>query len=323
MPLEGLLELVETLRDRIDQHGAALRQSEALTRYALIDPLLRELGWDTADPDVVMPEYRVPNNQIADYVLLSEKQPVIVVESKKLDEPLSSGKALDQGILYCAHTGSKYFLLTDGRLWEIYESGSTTPIVRFDLRSQSAAEVCLKALALWRPSVESGQIGVGRTPVVGLPQEQSGAVHIQTTSVEEPAVQPMSVVNTPAEEGWLPLSDFIPQTGDKAPSEIVFPDRSTIQIRIWKSIMVEVTRWLVNNRLIGLGHCPIGIPGARRRYIVNTAPKHPSGEQFRTPEQVDSLHIETHANSKTIVQHTQHIIEVAGQDPAEFWVRVP
>ena len=59
MPLESLLELVETLGDRIDRHGPALKQSEALTRYALIDPLLRELGWDTSDPWMVMPEYRV------------------------------------------------------------------------------------------------------------------------------------------------------------------------------------------------------------------------------------------------------------------------
>ena len=51
MILESLLELVETLKARIDAHGDQLRQSEALTRYALIDPLLRELGWDTEDPD--------------------------------------------------------------------------------------------------------------------------------------------------------------------------------------------------------------------------------------------------------------------------------
>ena len=57
MILESLLELVETLKARIDEHGDQLRQSEALTRYALIDPLLRELGWDTEDPDVIRPEY--------------------------------------------------------------------------------------------------------------------------------------------------------------------------------------------------------------------------------------------------------------------------
>ena len=44
MLLEGLLQLVETLRERIGTHRSSLSQSEALTRYALIDPLLRELG---------------------------------------------------------------------------------------------------------------------------------------------------------------------------------------------------------------------------------------------------------------------------------------
>ena len=50
MPLDDLFTLIHELRERIDAHGAALRQNEALTRYALIDPLLRALGWNTADP---------------------------------------------------------------------------------------------------------------------------------------------------------------------------------------------------------------------------------------------------------------------------------
>ena len=52
MPLESLLALVHKLRERIDTHGDKLKQSEALTRYALIDPLLRELGWDHRRPGV-------------------------------------------------------------------------------------------------------------------------------------------------------------------------------------------------------------------------------------------------------------------------------
>ena len=58
MPLESLLTLVEKLRERIDDHAPLLRQNEALTRYTLIDPLLRELGWDTENPTLVIPEYK-------------------------------------------------------------------------------------------------------------------------------------------------------------------------------------------------------------------------------------------------------------------------
>lgn len=50
MPLESLHSLVDTLKERIVEHGDVLKGNEWLTRYSLIDPLLRELGWDTADP---------------------------------------------------------------------------------------------------------------------------------------------------------------------------------------------------------------------------------------------------------------------------------
>lgn len=84
VPLDDLLRLVETLRARIDAHGPALRGSEALTRYALIDPLLRELGWDTSDPAQVVPEYSldkgffVGGKQFADYALLGEEFPTVM-----------------------------------------------------------------------------------------------------------------------------------------------------------------------------------------------------------------------------------------------------
>ena len=58
MPLEDLITVIERLRERIQQQGGILSQSEMLTRNALIDPLLRALGWDTEDPTLVRPEYQ-------------------------------------------------------------------------------------------------------------------------------------------------------------------------------------------------------------------------------------------------------------------------
>ena len=248
MPLENLLELVETLKQRTRNHAEALRGSEALTRYALIDPLLRELGWDTSDPAVVVPEYRVPNNQIADYVLFHDDQPVIVVESKKLDEPLQSGRALDQGILYCAHTGSRYFLLTDGRRWQIYESGSTVPDIDLDLKDQKPAEFCLKALALWRPSVQAGYVAAGHSPVIVESDEDTPPVTPQPTvpfPIQRPEVEfqpwsgvppgpnlhPHEVESQP--EDWRPLTSIDAASFNKdseKPSQILFPNERRTDI---------------------------------------------------------------------------------------------
>ena len=105
MPLESLLGLVETLRERAQNHRDALTASEALTRYALIDPLLRELGWDTSDPAMVMPEYRSGSGS-ADYALLTNGSPAMMVEAKKLGTPLQDS-VVAQGINYCLMEGTK------------------------------------------------------------------------------------------------------------------------------------------------------------------------------------------------------------------------
>ena len=304
MPLESLLELIQGLQKRIDEHGDALSQNERLTRYALIDPLLRELGWDTADPAQVVPEYRIPNNQLVDYVLLSNNSPVIVVESKKLDEPLRGGKALDQGILYCAHTGSKHFLLTDGRRWEIYESSSTAPKISFDLKEQSPAEACLKALALWRPSVEAGHVAAGQAPVL------------------DPGSYGPEPKPDPVDHKWQSVSALDPQPGLARPVEVRFPDNSIARVTTWRSVLVEAVRWLVNGNHLNADHCPIQKPGGRN-YVVSGSPVHPSGNRFRSEVQVGPLYIEGHRDLKYIVSATRFIIERVGQDPARFKVRFP
>ena len=319
MVLENLLTLVEKLRERIDSHGDALRQSEALTRYALIDPLLRELGWDTEDPDVVVPEDRLPNKQIPDYILYQDNgDPAIVIESKKLDEPLD-GKALNQGILYCAHTGASYFILTDGNHWELYESGSTSPMTNFNLTGASSADTCLKALALWRPSVISGQIAGGETPVIGLPGEQPSTT--EPRAAEETTVQPPSPI---LDKGaWQPLSNFsLPEGHSGFQAEILFPDDKQVPIKTGKGIMIEVTRWLVDKNILTKNHCPISF--GNNRYLVSTSPEHSNGSPFRNnPFQKGDIHIDTNYTRKDLVKNTQLIIEHVGQDPAQFKVRFP
>ena len=65
MSLEELHRLIEALQVRISEHRAELQKSEALTRYVLIDPLLRALGWDTGNPSQVVPEFRALTSRSA------------------------------------------------------------------------------------------------------------------------------------------------------------------------------------------------------------------------------------------------------------------
>ena len=311
MPLEGLLALVERLRERIDAHGAALRKSEALTRYALIDPLLRELGWDTSDPDMVVPEYSSGGGW-ADYALLSNGKPVMMLEAKSLGSPLQ--KAVEQGIHYCLMQGTSYFLVTDGSRWEVYETHKPVPVEEkrvafFDLKGPSAAEACLQALSLWRPSAISGRVRPGEAPVIGLLND--------APSTTEPRPIVDLVVQPPLnhEPGWKPLSTLEPNPA-QPPSEILFPDNARTSIGSWVDVTRATVRWLIENNFLTAAHCPIQYG---TRYVLATSPAHPDGQVMRHSK-IDSLYLNRNYDSRDQVRNSQLIIERTGQDPAQFKV---
>ncbi len=314
MPLESLLELVETLHERIDKHGAALRQSEALTRYALIDPLLRELGWDTEDPALVMPEYRLGRGY-ADYALLKDGKPMIMVEAKKLGTPLQD--AASQGIGYCIEDGIAYFAVTDGRQWEIYETHKMARIaekltVQFDL-TVSATETCLRALALWRSSaVRGGLISAPQNIVHANVREHNSNEQYPSTPIL-PADEPGAV--------WTPLTEFRPESGDPSTVEILFPDSSTVQLEQWQwyRVTTETVRWLYESGRFSIDDCRVQ---RGSRYVVSDYPSHPNGNDFTAQKEIGPFFIESNYSSIYLVMNAQLIIEHAGLDPSRFKMRV-
>ena len=323
MPLEKLHSLVETLKERIDTHGDVLRGSEALTRYALIDPLLRELGWDTADPSMVIPEYKSGKGR-ADYALLGGGKPAMMIEAKSLGSSLRDA-ALTQGITYCIELGTKYFAITDGKRWEVYETYRAVPIdekriVEFDVSTQPAAEVCLLALALWQPSLESGRAAPGHAPVIG--QERAQPPTLDSDAVfskpwpEPAASQPKAAV--PDMKEWQPLSGLDPTGKTPSPSEIQFPDNSRHSIKYWSSVVVEVTRWLIESEHLHPGRCPIQ---RNSRYLVAISPVHPDRKKFSAPHEIGPVYIEKNYNAQNLVINACTIIKYVGLDPAQFKVR--
>ena len=324
MPLESLHTLVDSLKERIQDHGTTLRASEALTRYALIDPLLRELGWDTSDPALVIPEFRSGNGR-ADYALLgSDTNPAMMVEAKSLRSSLRDS-ALTQGITYCIELGTRYFALTDGNRWEIYETYRAVPIdekliVQFDIGTQPTADVCLRSLALWRPSLEAGRSIAGRAPLAESDFTQPPEPNVEATdSQKEPqpaATEPTPT--TPDDKDWQSLTELDPTGRMPSPSELRFPDNSRQPIKYWSGVVVEITQWLVKGEHLHPDRCPIQ---RRSRYLVATSPVHPDGKGFTAPEQVSAVYVEKNYSAKNLVINARTIIKRLGLDPAQFKVR--
>ncbi|GBC72040.1 hypothetical protein HRbin02_01829 [Candidatus Calditenuaceae archaeon HR02] len=52
----GIIDRIAELKGRVEVFRDKLSKNEVLTRYVLIDPFLKLLGWDTEDPRQVKPE---------------------------------------------------------------------------------------------------------------------------------------------------------------------------------------------------------------------------------------------------------------------------
>ena len=328
MLLESLLGLVEKLRGRIETHGGSLRQSEALTRYALIDPLLRELGWDTEDPDVVMPEFSVGiyggGNVRPDYVLIHAGEQVIVVEAKKLGGDFQEG--VSQGINACVNTGIRYFVATDGKRWEIYETHKPVPIdqkrmASFDLMSGDPSDVCINALALWRHNVASGSINPAQTPITGAVGDASADVAQSAEPVSVAALAP----TTPALSGeWRPLSDARGIDKTLKLQGIVFPDNSSVTTRDWNELTVEVVRWLNDNNCLPPPPFRFQTRKSETRYVVAEQPISPSGEHYDGMTEVaDGVWVINHLHHDTAAGNARFVVdhERVRMDSSKFKVR--
>ena len=315
MPIDDLLELVETLQRRIDAHTAALQKSEALTRYALIDPLLRGLGWDTADPAHVIPEFKSGSGS-ADYALLGrDGKPLVIVEAKKLDTALQG--AVSQVINYCIQDGYEYFAVTNGRRWQLYETNRPGPlldriVMDIDLKGSAPPKTCLDALALWRPSVVEGNVQPGTAPISGsqTPPVDSGPT--PNPRLPEPPISTNRV--------WQRLSELIPERGTK-PAAIRFPDSTVVTTTRWADLSAEVVRWLKVNGAIADRELPIRL-GKSTVFFVHTSPTHQSGKQFASFRQVDSWYVNANYNAGQHIRNARGVIELAHLDPADFAARL-
>jgi hypothetical protein len=125
--MPGIKETVEQARARIARHPTTL--GEQNTKAALIEPVLRSLGWDVEDVDEVHREYkqRSMDNPV-DYALMLEDRPVLFVEAKGLRENLDDRRWAGQILGYAAVAGVEWVLVTNGDEYRIYNTHAPVPV---------------------------------------------------------------------------------------------------------------------------------------------------------------------------------------------------
>ena len=330
MVLEELHQLIETLQERIAEHAPELKKDETRTRYALIDPLLRVLGWDVSDPSQVIPEFAVSsasaNTKRADYALLGEDgRPAVIVEAKSLETNLQS--AASQALNYCNENGFAHFAVTDGCSWRVYDTFQRVPlekklIAQFKI-NDSAASVALAALALWRPAVAAGAVQAATEPVA-QPQANPSPAGIPASplpAIVESAPPPQESGTQPIAYDWQPLSEFRPDRRGR-PAAIRLPNGVEKDTKGWGRYIAELVSWLSKEGYLTSDLLPIR--NANGKHVVSlksTPPQHPSGQPVRHQREAGQYLINANFIGSSNASHARLIITTAGQNPANFGVK--
>lgn len=324
MLLQSLVDTVERLKERLKLHGAALRVNETRTRMALIDPILAALGWDPANPSLVVPEFEI-GGKLADYALLAPNgKPVAVLEAKRLGESLTTHRM--QMVNYGNMAGIPYAGLTDGNHWELYSVFEQRPIedrriLGVSLDNTPVDKIALGMLVLWCPHMSSGKVQLVKGPILAesdssFPAALTDAINMKSTQMEG--------YKTDSEDisGWKCLAELNKVSGSPPPASIRMPDGLDFATRRWKDILIQTTMWLHSKGMIDQTDSRIQV--TNKRYLVNNIAQHPLGNSFREARQIAgvSLYVETHWSANDLVRYTKKLMQNFGQNPENVHLKI-
>ncbi len=301
MLLDELITVIETLKQRIADHGIALRENETRTRMALIDPLLQVLGWDTSDPSLVTPEYGASGGK-ADYALLGQGgHPTAAIEAKRLGQPLQ--QHLTQMVTYTTMAGIAYAGITDGDQWELYDVFHPSALKDkqlLNLRiSTSPSYLCaLNLLLIWRPNLSSGQTQQANTPIT-----------LRGHEVDPPPPPP------PDPKKWVPLSQFSVSKATNCPKAIRFPDGSERTTLFWYDLVLTTVAWLWAKGVLTTNN--MSAFSSEKTHLVHTGAVHPSGKTFINPKPVAETPLTLEANLTKIdsLRKMKALLKYFSQEP--------
>ena len=157
----GRMPLNTTLADITTRLRQNRFPNEQAISQGIVLRVLRELGWDTYDANVVWPEYQTAGGGRADFALCQPpSKPRIFIEVKHFGK---AEGAVEQALLYAFKNDVPFVVLTDGRTWSFYlpaEPGDYDErrVYKLDLYERSPDEAAEKFRQyLANESVASGE----------------------------------------------------------------------------------------------------------------------------------------------------------------------
>ena len=322
--LDELVNALKRIKQCMEDHAAALETNEALTRMALIDPLLRVLGWDTSDPQLVVPEYAAGSGR-ADYALMKKEsnQPLVFLEAKKLGMNEPDDKITNQMLTYANSQAVPFAGISDGDRWQVYEVFKQVPLMDRRILDVSTAKdelshCALKLLVLWRSNLTTNMPVETGEPIAWKPVE---AVSANETGQKR---NPAEWQEAKPDAERISLPDLATGKNAPRPAFIHFPNGQSASIRYWYEILTQTVEWLVQYG----SHLPVPFrvrpnPNSKA-YIVNTQPMHATMKFINAYQcKGREIYVERNVSSSRAKDRAMKLLEVCREDPQKIWLEIP
>lgn len=322
-PLSDLCDVLIQIQESANLYKTTLSKNEAATRAVLIDPVLRALGWNTANTNMVEVEKTMEQVR-ADYALYDSNQiPQIIVEAKALGTNLTQKKLVMSLVNYAFSFGLEDIFLTDGLVWEHFDSfqpGKLEPTKVLNIIEDNPVDCAaylvqhLDAAKYWpieqTIDVLSQRIEELENTIATL-QKNVASLASQKPALQESSLTQASqhVQKETQETEKLKLISLeeLGEIAGKKPTHFQLPDGSVVKIKTWKDVLRESCQFvLTHNKKISI---PLPDRVGKKVSLVSYD-KPAKGISFFTEEyNGETIYVYVNYDSYNCVANASYILE--------------
>ena len=271
-PISNLREVLALVKETAVTYQTQFLNNEAATRLALVDPVLTALGWNMANPLMVVVENTAQFSR-ADYVLYdSGRSPKIIVEAKALGIDVSSGTSqlfATAGRIQKDQTKTGF--ITNGLVWEHYHHSSALTqhafivsynIVSSDLQKFAAHLIQhLDAAQFWPQEEDT------TAPEILRLQQDYAVLEKKVNALGGGNTHPPSppIIQSP---NWVNIDSLPTDMTRTVPSKLRLSDGTEKDVRSWRqALLVACEMALMSNPTILL---PLSDKAGGSIKLINT-----------------------------------------------------
>jgi hypothetical protein len=321
-PLSNLSDVLRQSNASAKLYQTTLKTNEAATRAVLVDPVLRALGWDTANTDMVEVEKTLGQAR-ADYALYDRNAAVkIIIEAKSLSANLNHPNTVMSLVNYAFTFKLQDIFLTDGLIWHHFtnfQPGNVIANKILDMAHDDPIE-CAAYLVQWLDAAKfwpdeqtldtlAHQVTQLENTVATLQRDLALLQSVTPPATGQIVSTPVIASSSNASAGistFVELDQIDTTLGQK-PTQLRLPDGTILKIGKWKDVLRECCKLaLATNPAIPI---PFADKSGRKVALFNTV-KPATGISYVTEQyNGQTVYIYVNYDANNCIANTIHVLK--------------